>query len=85
MMRMIRIFLGLTFLALGLAGLVLPFLQGWLFLSLAVLTLSIDIPLFARFICWIENRCPWIQRMLHRMKNLLSKRNKVFPPCPPEK
>jgi hypothetical protein len=41
--RLSRIVLGCLFLLLGLAGLVLPVLQWWLFLAMGVIVLSIDV------------------------------------------
>ena len=59
--RLVRIFAGLVLIILGLVGLVVPILQGWLFLALGALVLSPDIPLFARMVDWIEKRFPAIK------------------------
>jgi hypothetical protein len=58
MARIIRIILGSFLIVLGVAGLFLPILQGWLFLALGVLLLSVDIPVFNRLVCRIGNRFP---------------------------
>jgi uncharacterized membrane protein YbaN (DUF454 family) len=42
--RIVVITLGVIFILLGLAGLVLPILQGWLFLAIGALLLSIYSP-----------------------------------------
>lgn len=52
MNRMIRIPIGIAFIGLGIAGLLLPMLQWWIFLAVGSLALSVDIKFFAR----IENR-----------------------------
>ncbi|MEM5788354.1 MAG: hypothetical protein AAGU11_13650 [Syntrophobacteraceae bacterium] len=50
--KVLRLILGGIFLVLGVAGLVLPVLQGFFFLTLGIITLSRDIPFLAR----LENR-----------------------------
>ena len=58
MWRLVRISLGTILILLGIPGLVLPILQGWLFLALGALLLSVDIPLFDRLVRWIEKKSP---------------------------
>jgi uncharacterized protein len=69
--RSLRIVLGGIFLVLGLAGLVLPILQGWLFIALAVLILSRDIPFFARLEDRIAVRFPKARLMAEKMRKYL--------------
>ena len=71
MRRLVRITLGAIFIALGIPGLVLPILQGWLFLAIGALLLSVDIPFFDRLVQWIEARVPRIKKPLERMRNYL--------------
>jgi uncharacterized membrane protein YbaN (DUF454 family) len=71
MRRIIRISLGLVLIILGIPGLILPILQGWLFLALGALLLSIDIPLFDRLVQWIENRIPVVKKPLERFRKFL--------------
>ncbi len=71
--RIFRLTLGLLFLALGLIGLVVPLLQGWLFLALAALVLSIDLPFMARFVGWVESRWPGLAHPIQRMRRFLGK------------
>ncbi len=66
--RTLRILTGSLLLLLGLAGLVLPILQGWLFLGLGALVLSRDVPFFARVVHRIENRFPAVGRSICRLK-----------------
>jgi uncharacterized membrane protein YbaN (DUF454 family) len=73
--RFLRISLGTILILLGIPGLVLPILQGWLFLALGALLLSIDIPWFERMVLWIENRVPPIKKPLERMRNFLRRTN----------
>jgi hypothetical protein len=74
--RFLRISLGTILILLGIPGLVLPVLQGWLFLALGALLLSIDIPWFDRVVLWIENRVPPIKKPLERIRNFLRKANR---------
>ncbi|MGQ9920334.1 MAG: hypothetical protein ACUVRZ_03275 [Desulfobacca sp.] len=71
--RIFRLTLGLLFLVLGLIGLVVPILQGWLFLALAALTLSIDLPFLARFVERIEARWPGLAHPIQRLRRFLGK------------
>jgi uncharacterized membrane protein YbaN (DUF454 family) len=73
--RFLRISLGIILILLGIPGLVLPILQGWLFLALGALLLSIDIPWFERVVLWIENRVPPIKKPLERIRNFLKRTN----------
>ena len=66
--RLIRIVLGCLLLLLGLAGLVLPVLQGWLFLAMGVIVLSRDVPLFARMERRITARFPRAGRLVNRLR-----------------
>ena len=76
--------LGGLFILLGVAGLVLPVLQGWLFLGLGILILSADVPFLRRFICWFEDRIPILRRIMRKVRSALEKRGNTFPPCPPK-
>jgi hypothetical protein len=55
-------------LGLGVAGLVLPVLQGWLFLAMGVIVLSRDVPLFARMEDRITARFPRARRLVNRLR-----------------
>jgi uncharacterized membrane protein YbaN (DUF454 family) len=46
--RTLRILCGVSLLALGIAGLGLPVLQGWFFILMGILLLAEDIPFFQR-------------------------------------
>ncbi len=69
--RVIRIALGCIFLVLGLAGLVLPILQGWLFIGLAIITLSQDIRVLANFESKITSRFPKVGQVSERMRKII--------------
>jgi uncharacterized membrane protein YbaN (DUF454 family) len=71
MKRFIRISLGSIFILLGIPGLVLPILKGWLFLALGSLLLSVDLPFFERLVQWIEKRIPRLQKPLERFRQYL--------------
>ena len=67
MRRVLRIALGTLLMILGLVGLVLPVLQGWLFLGMGGLVLAQDIPIFAKMTCWITARFPQTGRTARRL------------------
>ncbi len=71
MRRIFRISLGTILIMLGVPGLILPILQGWLFLAMGALLLSIDIPFFDRLVQWIENRIPMVKKPLERFRRFL--------------
>ncbi len=71
--RFCRLVLGIFFLALGLLGLVVPILQGWLFLALSALVLSPDIPLLARLVDWIGRRFPALQHPIQRWRRFVAR------------
>jgi len=79
MRRLGRHLLGWTFMALGVVGALLPILQGWLFFAAGALLLAPDIPIFARFFCWIEARMPKLAKPLARLRQRLGQGK---PPCP---
>ena len=64
MRRFLRIGLGSLCILLGLAGLVLPILQGWLFLGLGGVILSRDVPLVGRMVDWITVRIRSVGRKM---------------------
>lgn len=70
--RFTRLGLGILSLSVGLAGLFLPILQGWLFLGIGALLLSPEIPIFERLLRYIEGKYPSIGRRMHgfRLKYL---------------
>ena len=71
MKQIVRISLGSIAIILGLVGLVVPILQGWLFLALGALLLSVDIPFFDRIVTWIENRIPPVKKPVERLRDYL--------------
>lgn len=66
--RTLRLVLGVLFLLLGLAGLVLPVLQGVLFIFIGVLLLAPDVPLFRRLLHRLEASFPELARRLRRSR-----------------
>jgi uncharacterized membrane protein YbaN (DUF454 family) len=75
--------MGWACLALGVLGLVLPILQGWLFIAIGALMLAPDVPLFARLVCWVENRSPRLRSFLARLRARLHRHGGGVPPCSP--
>ena len=71
MWRFVRISLGTILILLGIPGLVLPILQGWLFLALGALLLSVDVPFFDRLVRWIEQKVPPVKKPVERLRNYL--------------
>ncbi len=80
--RVLRHVAGWALLLLGVVGLVLPVLQGWLFIGLGALLLAPDVPVFARMLCWVETRFPSLRGALKAMRRRLGQR--AEPPCRPE-
>jgi uncharacterized membrane protein YbaN (DUF454 family) len=66
--RVVRHVLGWGSLALGVAGLVLPVIQGWLFIALGALLLAPDVPFFAQLLDRIERRIPALRHPIARMR-----------------
>jgi len=56
-----------------LAGLVLPILQGWLFIGLGALLLAPEVPLFGRLVRWIEKHFPGVGRVMARLRSRLGR------------
>jgi uncharacterized membrane protein YbaN (DUF454 family) len=77
--RVFRIILGSLVLLLGVAGLVLPILQGWLLIALGALLLSKDIPFFARVVRWVKTRFPEVSRTGERLKGAVLARLRLTP------
>ena len=67
MKRLARIVLGIMLIILGVVGVVLPLLQGWLFLAMGALLLSKDVPVFGRMVAWISQRFPSVDRTIKRI------------------
>jgi uncharacterized protein len=66
--RLLRHILGWFLLVLGVAGLVLPILPGWLFIALGALLLAPDVPLFGRLVSRVEDRMPRVRTFLARAR-----------------
>lgn len=71
MKSVLRHVAGWGFLFLGVAGLFLPVLQGWLFIGLGALLLSPDVLFFRRLLEWIERRSPMLKRAIRRFQKKL--------------
>ncbi|HPS78277.1 MAG TPA: PGPGW domain-containing protein [Thermoanaerobaculaceae bacterium] len=56
----------------GVAGLFLPILQGWLFIGLGALLLSPDVPLFRRLVEWIERHFPTLRPAIRGLRKKLN-------------
>ncbi len=81
--RVLRHAFGWGFLALGVVGLVLPVLQGWLLIALGALLLSADVPLFGRLVVWVENRFPVVGSAIRRLRRRLFPGDDEPPQAPP--
>ncbi len=66
--RVARHVAGWSLLALGVVGLFLPILQGWLFIALAALLLAPDVPVFRRLLDWIEKRFPPLRALIKKSR-----------------
>ena len=69
-----RHLVGWPLLILGIAGLALPFLQGILFIVVALTLLAPEIPLFKRLIEALKKRFPAVFEKAAEMKASLKKR-----------
>lgn len=65
--RILRNAAGWLFLILGILGLFLPILQGFLFIFVGILLLSPDIPLFKRLVKWLGKRYPRLARQASKI------------------
>ena len=74
MNRVLRHALGWLSLLVGLAGLVLPILQGWFFIAVGAVLLAPDVPIFARLVAWIERRFPHLRGAIRRWRRKLAPR-----------
>jgi uncharacterized membrane protein YbaN (DUF454 family) len=68
MARLLRHLAGWALIVLGVVGLVLPVLQGWLFIAMGSLLLAPDVPMFARLVAWVETHFPAVRAVLDRMR-----------------
>ena len=66
--RILRMILGVLSLLIGVAGLFLPILQGWLFLGIGALLLSPDVPPLRRLTRYVERRFPKVGKKMRRMR-----------------
>ncbi len=66
---------GWALLLLGVVGLVLPVLQGWILIAVGALLLAPDVPLFTRLVAWIERRVPAVGGTLRRLRRRLGRRS----------
>lgn len=66
--RIARQIAGWSLLVLGIAGLVLPILQGWLFIAIAAFLLAPDVPFFGRVLDRIELKIPVLRPTIARLR-----------------
>lgn len=68
----IRHVAGWGMLVVGVVGLFLPILQGWLFIAIGAVLLAPDVPFFARLVGWIERRFPALRSGLRRIRERIT-------------
>jgi uncharacterized membrane protein YbaN (DUF454 family) len=66
-MLALRIALAAIFSAIGIAGLILPILPGWLFFLFAFAVLAPQHRYTKKWVAWIDQRAPRTARVLRRM------------------
>ena len=76
MAKVFRIIIGVALLLLGLVGLVLPILQGWLLLAIGCIVLSVDIPYIRNIIVLIYRRFPYLKHPLKKWRSWLGHKRK---------
>lgn len=81
----VRQVIGWGFIALGMAGIILPVLPGWIFIALGVLLLADDIPVFRRLIEKVEHKWPQTRGTLRKARAWLGHRQHPEPDCPAER
>jgi uncharacterized membrane protein YbaN (DUF454 family) len=64
---------GLTFVLLGLLGLVLPFLQGILFLIIGIFLISLSLPKFQQWIKKRAEKSPSTLGIIEKVENWVAK------------
>lgn len=69
--RLIRLIVGWFLFALGILGLFLPILQGWLFIAIATILLAQDVPFFKRIWQYVQQRFPKVARKADKITNNL--------------
>ena len=79
--RLARHVLGWGSLVLGVAGLVLPVVQGLFFIAVGLILLSPDVPLFRRILARAERHLPALGPHLDRARRKVAGRGE--PPAPP--
>jgi hypothetical protein len=68
--RLGRQFAGWGFMALGVTGLILPILPGWIFIALGAVTLAPDVPFFARLLDQVAKRVPPLRGAIERVRGV---------------
>lgn len=71
--RILIVSLGILFLVLGLVGLVLPFLQGILFLAIGIILVSFSFPKVRTWINKHTEKHPHLASMLNKMERWIKK------------
>lgn len=77
--------LALGFILLGIIGLILPIMPGWIFIALAVLLLAEDVPLFQRLIHKVERKWPRSRAVIARARHRLGQKPQPEPDCSPKR
>ena len=62
---------------LGVVGLFLPVLQGFLFLGVGVMVLYRDVPILPRMVRRLEDRFPIVGRIKGKIRKPLSRRKRL--------
>ena len=60
----VRLIVSVVFMAIGVVGLIMPILPGWLFFGFAAIVLFPNAPLTQKSVARIEQQFPWTRRML---------------------
>ena len=60
----VRLVVSILFMGIGVVGLIMPILPGWLFFGFAAIVLFPKAPLTQKSVARIEQQFPWTRRML---------------------
>ncbi len=77
-----RIGIGYLFVVIGVIGLILPILPGWLFFASGAVCLSPESTFFRKFVCKIQKWFPWLRGPLDKYRTWLGKHGQEPPTCP---
>ena len=71
MRKWLKAIVGCIALLVGVVGLITPFLPGWLLIGVGMLLLSPHVPIFEKWLAYLESRLPASRPHLHKVRQWL--------------